>query len=113
MEAIHCSPYERLQVMGAPRRITISLPEDVVRAADQIAAREGRSRSDLIRDALEWHLHVQNLPVEEPTPEERAALAAGRAQHARGEFVSIDEIRRELAADLLAKRPKKPAKATA
>ena len=99
--------------MDAAKRITISLPEDIVRAADAAAARCGRSRSQLIRDALEWHLHVQDLPVEEPTPEERAALAEGRAQHARGDFVTLDEIRRELAADLLAQRPKKSAKASA
>lgn len=99
--------------MGAAKRITISLQENVVRAIDEVAARSGRSRSELIRDALEWHLRVQELQVEEPTPEERAALAAGRAQHARGEFLSLDEIRRDLAADLLAKRSKKPAKASA
>ena len=99
--------------MGAAKRVTVSLPEHVVRAADEVAARCGRSRSQLIRDALAWHLRVQDLPIEDPTPEERAALAAGRAQHARGEFVSLDEIRRELAADLLAKRPKKSAKASA
>jgi predicted transcriptional regulator len=99
--------------MGAAKRITIRLPENVVRAADEVAARRGRSRSELICDALEWHLRLQDLPIEEPTPQERAALAAGRAQHARGEFVTLDEIRRELAADLLPKRPKKPAKASA
>jgi predicted transcriptional regulator len=99
--------------MGAAKRITISLPENVVRAADEVAARSGRSRSEVIRDALVWHLRVQDLPAEEPTPEERAALAAGRAQHARGEFVTLDEIRRELAADLLAQRPKKSTKASA
>jgi metal-responsive CopG/Arc/MetJ family transcriptional regulator len=99
--------------MGAAKRITITLPEDVVRVADEVAARSGRSRSELIRDALAWHLRVHALPVEEPTQEERAALAAGRAQHARSEFVTLDEIRRELAADLLAQRPKKSAKASA
>jgi metal-responsive CopG/Arc/MetJ family transcriptional regulator len=99
--------------MGAVKRITISLPENVVCAADEVAARSGRSRSEVIRDALEWHLRVQDLPAEEPTPEERAALAAGRVQHARGEFVTLDEIRRELAADLLAQRPKKSTKASA
>jgi predicted transcriptional regulator len=84
--------------MGAAKRITISLPENVVRATDEVAARCGRSRSELLRDALEWHLRVQDLPVEEPTQKERAALAAGRAQHTRGEFVTLDEIRRELEA---------------
>lgn len=99
--------------MGAAKRVTVSLPEHVVRAADEVAARSGRSRSELIRDALEWHLRVRALPIEEPTADERAAFAAGRAQHARGEFVSLDELRRELAADLLAQRPKKSAKASA
>jgi metal-responsive CopG/Arc/MetJ family transcriptional regulator len=99
--------------MSKARRVTISLPEDVVGAADEVAARSGCSRSELIRDALEWHLRVQDLPAEEPTPKERAALAAGRSQHARGEFVTLDEIRRGLAADLLAKRPKKSTKASA
>jgi predicted transcriptional regulator len=99
--------------MGAARRITISLPAETVRAVGEAAARRGCSRSELIRDALEWHLRLQTLPIEEPTPEERAALAAGRAQHVRGEFVTLDEVRRELAADLLAQRPKKSAKASA
>ena len=97
--------------MGAARRITITLPEETALAVDEAAMRRGCSRSELIQEALAWHLRVQNLPIEEPSPEERAALAAGRAQHARGEFVTLDEIRRELAADLLAKRPKRPAKA--
>jgi predicted transcriptional regulator len=102
---------ERIQAMGAARRITISLPEETARAVDAAAMQRGCSRSKLIEEALAWHLRLQNLPAEEPSPEERAALAAGRAQHARGEFVTLDEIRRELATDLLAKRPKKPAKA--
>ena len=97
--------------MGAARRITISLPEETARAVDEAATQRGCSRSELIQDAVAWHLRLQSLPVEEPRLEERAALAAGRAQHARGEFVTLDEIRRELAADVLAKRPKKPAKA--
>jgi Arc/MetJ-type ribon-helix-helix transcriptional regulator len=99
--------------MAAARRITISLPENVVRLADEVALGCGRSRSELIRDALERHLRVRDLPIEESTVEERAALSAGRAQHAGGEFVSLDEIRRELAADLLAQRPKRSAKASA
>ena len=99
--------------MAAAKRVTVSLPENVVRAVDEVVARRGCSRSELVRDALEWHLRVHDLPAEEPTPQERAALAAGRAQHGRGEFVTLDEIRRELAADLLAQRPKKPAKASA
>jgi predicted transcriptional regulator len=97
--------------MGAARRITISLPEETARRLDEAAMQRGCSRSELIQDVLAWHLRLQNLPIEDATPEERQAFAAGRAQHARGDFVTLDEIRRELAADLLAERPKKPAKA--
>ena len=96
--------------MRAARRITISLPDDVVRTANEVAARQGRSRSEVIQEALEWHLRIQALPVEEPTREERQALAEGRQQHLSGEFASFDEIRRDLEADLLAQRSKKSAK---
>lgn len=97
--------------MGAAKRITISLPEETARKLDEAAEQSGCSRSELIQDALAWHLRLQSLPVEEPAPGERAALAAGRAQHARGDFVTLEEIRRDLASDLLAERPKKSAKA--
>lgn len=97
--------------MGAARRITISLPEETARAVDAVALQRGCSRSELIQDVLAWHLRLQDLPIEDPTSEERKALAAGRAQHSRGDFVTLAEIRRELAADLLAECPKKPAKA--
>jgi predicted transcriptional regulator len=99
------------EAMGAARRITISLPEEIARKLDEAAVQRGCSRSGLIQDVLAWHLRLQNLPIEEPTLEERAALAAGRAQHARGDFVTLEEIRRDLASDLLAERPKKSAKA--
>jgi len=31
-----------------------------------------------------------------PTPEERAAIAEGRAEYARGEFVTLDQWRHEM-----------------
>lgn len=41
--------------MGA-KTITVSLPEDFVRALDEAAAHEQRSRSDVLRRALEDYL---------------------------------------------------------
>jgi predicted transcriptional regulator len=99
--------------MPETRRVTVTLSEDVVGAADEVAAKRECSRSALVEDALRWYLRVQELPWEEATPEEIEAIERGRAQHARGEFVTLDEIRRELAADLLAQRPKKSTKASA
>jgi predicted transcriptional regulator len=92
--------------MATARRITISLPEDVLRAADEAALSQAGTRSALVEDALRWYLRVQALPCEEATPEEIAAIERGRADIARGEFVSFEEIKRELEADLLEERAK-------
>jgi metal-responsive CopG/Arc/MetJ family transcriptional regulator len=93
--------------MGAAKRITISLPEDVLRAADEVALTQEWSRSALVEDALRWYLRVQELPCEEATNEEIEAIERGRAEIARSEFVSFEEIKRDLEVDLLKERTKK------
>ena len=93
--------------MSAAKRITISLPEDVLRAADQVAHTQESTRSALVEDALRGYLRVQELPCEEATPEEIEAIERGRAEIARGEFVTFEEIKRDLEADLLEERTKK------
>jgi predicted transcriptional regulator len=98
---------EDLRPMGAARRITISLPEDIVRAADKAAHTQASTRSALFEDALRWYLRIQELPDAEATPEELEAIERGRAEIARGEFVTFEEIKRDLEADLLKKRTKK------
>jgi metal-responsive CopG/Arc/MetJ family transcriptional regulator len=95
--------------MGTAKRITISLPEEVLRAADEVAhAQEWTPRSALVDDALRWYLRVEELPCEEATPEEIKAIERGRAEIARGEFVTFEEIKRDLEADLLKERTEKP-----
>lgn len=93
--------------MGAAKRITISLPEDVLRAADEVALTQEWSRSALVEDALRWYLRVQELRCQEATPEE---IERGRAEIARGEFVTFEEIKRDLEVDLLKERTKKSQK---
>jgi predicted transcriptional regulator len=87
--------------MATARRITISLPEDVLRAADEVALTQERARSALVEEALRWYLRVQELPYDEATPGEIVAIERGRAEIARGELVSLEEIKRDLEADLL------------
>jgi predicted transcriptional regulator len=89
------------------------LSEDVVGAADQVAAKRASSRSALVEDALRWYLRVQDLAWEEASPEEIEAIERGRAEIARGEFVTFEEIKRDLEADLLEQRPEKSEKASA
>ena len=97
-------------VRRSPRHRSIAVHDHIAGEPAAAAALRGRTDPSGVAGA-DSHGRM-DLPIEEPTPEERAALAAGRTQHARGEFVSLDEIR-DLAADLLAQRPKKPAKASA
>jgi predicted transcriptional regulator len=99
--------------MTKARRVTVTLSEDVVGAADGVAAERACSRSALVEDALRWYLRVQELPWDEASPEEIEAIERGRAEHARGEFVTFEEIKRDLEADLLEQRAKESEKASA
>ena len=99
--------------MPKPRRVTVTLPEDVVGAADELAATRGCSRSALVENAMRWYLRVQDLACDEASPEEIESIERGRTEIARGEFVTFEEIKRELEADLLEQRTAEPAKASA
>jgi len=99
--------------MPKPRRVTITLSEDVMGAADEAALKRDWSRSALVEDALRWYLRVQDLAWDQASPEEIEAIERGRAEFARGEFATFEEIKRDLEADLLEQRAKKPAKASA
>jgi metal-responsive CopG/Arc/MetJ family transcriptional regulator len=89
------------ETMPKARRVMVALSEDVLGAADEVVAKRACSRSALVEDALRWYLRVQDLAWDEASPEEIEAIERGRAEHARGEFATLDEIRRDLAADLL------------
>jgi hypothetical protein len=62
----------------------------------------------LVEDALRWYLRVQGLAWDEASAKEIEAIERGRAEFARGEFVTFEEIKRDLEADLLEQRSKKP-----
>jgi metal-responsive CopG/Arc/MetJ family transcriptional regulator len=42
--------------MGSTKPISVSLPADLLRETQRVAREEGRTRSDLIRDALQQYL---------------------------------------------------------
>jgi predicted transcriptional regulator len=99
--------------MPKPRRVTVTLPEDVVGAADELATKRACSRSALVEDALRWYLRVRGLAWDEASPEEIEAIERGRTEIARGEFVTFEEIKRDLEADLLEQRTAESAKTSA
>ena len=86
--------------MPKTAKVTISLPEELLAKADATGKREHRTRSELMCEALRHYLRITTLTVEGPTDEERTAIEAGRAEHARGETVTHDELTHELEARL-------------
>lgn len=89
-------------------RIAVSLSTDEHETLCQLASRRGLSISQLVRAAIDQVYHLdeqdplerwlQNSPEDdEPlTPEEEVAIEEGLAAYRRGDFVSDDELRREL-----------------
>ncbi len=73
-------------------KVTVSLPVELLEAADRARAARHYSRSELFREALRMYL----LPTYEPTPEEIRAIEAGRAELSRGEWVGWDELKKNL-----------------
>jgi predicted transcriptional regulator len=81
---------------------TIELPAAVGRRVSRAARKEKKSPSALAAEALDWYLLVRNLPEETPTASEMRAIRRGRAAYKRGEFITLDELRRK---ETLAGRP--------
>jgi metal-responsive CopG/Arc/MetJ family transcriptional regulator len=86
------------------KRVTISLPEEMLEAADRQARLELRDRSELVREAL--RLYLARIPEDDAMPEEVSAIERGRAQHARGEYVTLDRMLYDLDADRRPRRAK-------
>jgi len=73
-------------------KVTVSLPRELLQAADLAGNARHYSRSELFREALRLYL----LPTYEPTSQEVSAIEEGRAEVERGEFVRWDEFKKDL-----------------
>jgi predicted transcriptional regulator len=78
--------------MSVPKEnLSISLPSKVRSQVDRAARRGKRSRSEVVRDALQLYFKLHGIAGEEPTADERKAIAEGERAYERGEFVSFEE----------------------
>jgi Arc/MetJ-type ribon-helix-helix transcriptional regulator len=78
--------------MPVPKEnLSISLPSKVRSQVDRAAKRGKRSRSEVVRDALQLYFKLHGIAGEEPTADERKAIAEGERAYERGEFVSFEE----------------------
>jgi hypothetical protein len=86
------------------RDISIKLPAAVIRRVNWAARRENRNPSELAAEALQWYFLVHQIPEETPTPAELRAIRRGRAAFKRGDYITLDELRRE---EALVRRPRR------
>ncbi len=80
------------------KHLSVTLPAELYAEVEAVSERERRSRADIVRDALALYL-ARRIPVAEPTPEEREAIREGQEADERGEYVTLEEWRREMGLD--------------
>ena len=79
--------------------ISLELPEETVRELDALAKSKHCSRAEVVQEAVDrivWQARIAAIPEEDPTPDEGAAIARARAEFARGEYVSLEELLRDM-----------------
>lgn len=72
--------------------MTVSVPPETFEEMEHVRKGERRSMSELIREMWRVYLRFRNVPPYTPTPAELRAIRRGRAQIARGEFVTLDQL---------------------
>jgi Arc/MetJ-type ribon-helix-helix transcriptional regulator len=85
-------PFKGNRPMGK-ENLSISLPPRMRSLVEKEARRGKRSRSAVVRDALQLYFRLRKIGTEQPTAEERAAIAEGRGAYARGDAVPLDAWR--------------------
>ena len=79
--------------------ISLELPEETVRELDALAKSKHCSRAEVVQEAVDkivWQARIAAIPEDDPTPDEVAAIARARAVFARGEYVSLEELLRDM-----------------
>jgi predicted transcriptional regulator len=86
----------------AKQENSIKIPAAVIRRVNRAARKQNRNPSDLATEALQWYFLVREIPEETPTPAEVRAIRRGREAFKRGEYITLDQLRRE---EALVRRP--------
>jgi Arc/MetJ-type ribon-helix-helix transcriptional regulator len=73
--------------------LSVSLPPKMRSLVEKEARRGKRSRSSVVRDALQLYFKLRRIGHEHPTTEERVAIEEARGAFGRGEIVALDDWR--------------------
>ena len=71
--------------------MTISLPEEMLAEVHRVSREERRTHSGLVREALHRYFH-DRFPVVVATQGELRAVAHGRAEIAKGDYLTLDQF---------------------
>ena len=83
-------------IMRTTRVISLSLSPELARTAERVAQLEGRTKSELFREALRTYLAARRIREDAASPAELRAIHRGRAAHARGDYVTLDRLLHEM-----------------
>jgi Arc/MetJ-type ribon-helix-helix transcriptional regulator len=73
--------------------VSVSLPPKMRSRLEKEARRGKRSRSAVVRDALQLYFRLREIGHEQPTADERAAIEEARGAYGRGEVAALDDWR--------------------
>jgi predicted transcriptional regulator len=82
--------------MAIRQTMTVSLPPAMVKEVDRIRRKEGRTRSELIREALRHYSRIEQVPAYRPSARELEEIKKGREEMRKGEYFTLDELRTRL-----------------
>ena len=81
---------------------SVSLPPQMAKELERVRKSEHRTRSELVREALRGYIRQADIrtlqeraaavPEEEPTADEREAIAAATAEFRVGNHVALNEL---------------------
>lgn len=81
--------------MRTRRTFTISLPPAMADQVEKTMKAEHRTRSELVREALRTYIGIRQFPEEAPTAAELRAIRRGRAAFERGDFITLNDLRKQ------------------
>jgi metal-responsive CopG/Arc/MetJ family transcriptional regulator len=83
--------------MRKSQLLVVSIPPSMMREVERLKKAEHRTRSELVREALRAYFALAaRFPQEEATPAEIRALVRARREIASGDYVTLEQLEREL-----------------
>ena len=73
--------------------LSVSLPPKMRSLVEKEAKRGKRSRSSVVREALQVYFRLRQIGAEDSNAQERRAVEEGRRAYKEGEFVSLEAWR--------------------